>query len=469
MDSVSMHSGSGSGNAYAVLTLIRLGAGWATLAFTSAFLLGNVEQLGETTGRYLLVGAASSGGLLLLVSRRFEILLRPNKPAFWFWLFALYFVTCYLIDSITVGVRGVADLREVTLGTSGGIIFGTGLGYLNAFALSEVAIVLRSTSRGMRRFASWTVLVYLGYVLYSVYSAFEANLASIGPLQFLIQDWGGAYQRAGDNAFIQLLIAGGLTSAIFSVKKRLPTFHAWAAAVLTTAITSILIPLSQLLGSNAGLVTVLGYYVVGVATIYALASIPELPIGNLPLYRRTVLRASMRAVGTLAVAAGLLIATWQRALEYIGVDKSQLRIFGYGSEEVFSITSRLSLLSENYLRHLSYSPIFGNTQVDALTTGPGTYAHSFLAILSHLGLVGFALFLILLGSMIYRHTQQWRFAGDSEDRFAAFFASSSLMFVTGFGFAATFYTWLPFWFAVGFFGLGSPRVERVRRHIIRTQ
>ena len=58
--------------------------------------------------------------------------------------------------------------------------------------------------------------------------------------------------------------------------------------------------------------------------------------------------------------------------------------------------SRVELLT-NFIIHFSNSPLFGNIIVDRLTTGEGTYIHSFMGtIFTHLGLLGASIFIIYL-------------------------------------------------------------------------
>ena len=82
--------------------------------------------------------------------------------------------------------------------------------------------------------------------------------------------------------------------------------------------------------------------------------------------------------------------------DYLGIDLSTTRIFGYGSGDLSSLTSRLTVL-ENFGVHFEYSPFFGNMLVDSLTTGQGTYVHSLpLKLLTHTGILGFLLFFLYL-------------------------------------------------------------------------
>lgn len=86
--------------------------------------------------------------------------------------------------------------------------------------------------------------------------------------------------------------------------------------------------------------------------------------------------------------------------------------------------------------------------VDALTTGEGTYTHSFIAtLLTHLGIVGFILFFIYLFIAIKEKLKSSNnlyvnnlFALYSLIVFAGIFAIASF---------GTFVAWVPLWFLLG--------------------
>jgi hypothetical protein len=79
--------------------------------------------------------------------------------------------------------------------------------------------------------------------------------------------------------------------------------------------------------------------------------------------------------------------------EIFDFDLGLTRLGGHGYGDNQSINPRLDLIRENFWLHFSYSPVFGVTNIDCLTTGCGTYVHSVpLKLLTHTGVIGFSLF-----------------------------------------------------------------------------
>ena len=103
--------------------------------------------------------------------------------------------------------------------------------------------------------------------------------------------------------------------------------------------------------------------------------------------------------------------------------------------------------------------MFGNLTADALTTGPGTYAHSLLSVFSHLGLVGAALFTMYLVAL-YREIMLPPIGLPSFYSGAKYplFRAMILGGLIGYGLIGTFFTWMPLWFALGL--LFPPLISR---------
>jgi hypothetical protein len=113
----------------------------------------------------------------------------------------------------------------------------------------------------------------------------------------------------------------------------------------------------------------------------------------------------------------------------------------------------MHIFSHNFLTQMAVNPVFGNLKADTLTTGNGTYVHSLLSIFSHLGLVGAALFSAYLGSLYNSFKKTKLFAGPGfyHDSECGVFRLILISIVLSFALLATFFTWLPLWFAIGLF------------------
>jgi hypothetical protein len=152
----------------------------------------------------------------------------------------------------------------------------------------------------------------------------------------------------------------------------------------------IIARLAQLLGSNAGT----AFTVPLAVLLFAVVLTPFVEKGA---RRAQSIRfwARARVVIGVCVGASALIglAVWI-AVKSGAIDMARYRIFGFEQTTLVnsSVESRLEILFAYFWVHLEYAPVFGNFFVDRHTTGYGSYVHSLLAILPHLGIVGAALF-----------------------------------------------------------------------------
>ena len=158
-------------------------------------------------------------------------------------------------------------------------------------------------------------------------------------------------------------------------------------------------------------------------------------------------KLSSKLFGSIFISLFIVFVLLVGLINFFDIDLDQFRIFDFGSGDVSSVSSRLALW-DNFLIHFDYNPIFGNMAVDALTTGEGTYVHSFIAtLLTHLGIVGFIFFFIYLFVAIKEKLKSSNnlyvnnlFALYSLIVFAGIFAIASF---------GTFITWIPLWFLLG--------------------
>ena len=214
--------------------------------------------------------------------------------------------------------------------------------------------------------------------------------------------------------------------------------------------------LAQIIGSNKGLLASAGVIVVYMTCSFtSLYSHTGQSVG---ISNIIFSRISVYLIGGLLLASIIITGVTLFAVNYFQIDYTQTRIFGYGSEEegIRSVTSRSELFRANFIRHMEYSPIFGHTQVHTILDGQyGLYVHSTLSILPHLGIVGFLLFLLLIVGMYFEITR-----GNSNRRLDtlpnnakyALFRLGMLAFVLAMGVYSAFFTWMPLWFSIGFFG-----------------
>ena len=157
-------------------------------------------------------------------------------------------------------------------------------------------------------------------------------------------------------------------------------------------------------------------------------------------------KLTSKLFGSIFVSLFIVFVLLVGLINFFDIDLDQFRIFGFGSE-TNAMSTRLELIS-NFFIHFDYNPIFGNMAVDILTTGEGSYAHSFiLSLLSHLGIIGFILFFIYLFVAIKEKLNNHNnlFVNN------LFTLYSLVVFVGIFAIASfgTFITWVSIWFLLG--------------------
>ncbi|NVK26118.1 MAG: hypothetical protein HWE10_14410 [Gammaproteobacteria bacterium] len=395
----------------------------------------------------LLASLGSALLTVLLMSERL-IFTRMSYSLGVLTLLLLYFLLNLLWDS-----QSIAQIKEVTIGTSGGVIFSLLTGIIAAIAMagwhkvySCAPFMLKLT----KPFVLFLFLVAFGLIL----RTFQEAIGNVRSDLFLVQDQSGLYQRPGK---IMLMLYILLCTIFATLQSYLRTHRLWGltSLFLLTAIAMVLMAQAQLIGSNSGLITVTftmlivwsHWLLIGTSAFSLLKRHVKLKHVFMSWITRKLVAYGVTLIGLVA-----LLLAW--LLDKMNIDIYQFRIFGFGSGNVSSVDSRLTLLKNNFLTQWAHSPIWGHTQVDSLTTGKGTYAHSLISLLTHLGLVGALLFVLLI-VFIYRDiysslTVRKTFYHHKQ---FALFRLLVLTIILLFAVLTTFYTWMPLWFSIGLLGV----------------
>jgi hypothetical protein len=208
--------------------------------------------------------------------------------------------------------------------------------------------------------------------------------------------------------------------------------------------------LSQMIGSNNTLVNLGGLlFATTIFYIFINFTKSENLLSQIKLNIKKIFLSKLtsKLFGSIFVSLFIVFVLLVGLINFFDIDLDRFRIFGFGSGDMSSISSRLALLN-NFFIQFDYNPIFGNMDVDRLTTGEGSYTHSFiLSLLSHLGIIGFILFFIYLFVAIKEKLNNHNnlFVNNllslySLVVFAGIFAIASF---------GTFITWIPLWFLLG--------------------
>ena len=362
-----------------------------------------------------------------------------SKSAFIFFLFVAYFSFSLIYD----GAES-AEVRAITIGSTGGILFGYLTGRLSFLAINSIFI---STNKTKMPIEALIVLFIFVVVLLYLQTTYTKLLENSRLDLFLTAERDFSYQRVGSYLFIQFIVCGTLVALhkskkIISLKLKL----VYAFFISANAAYSML--LSQLLGSNSGFYTIILFFLLIIAYLF-LGDISASEKGE--IIKGKFIYYYAKKTAEVLFISGLIIFL---ILDNYNVDLSRFRAFGFGEGVLSTFTSRSEIFKNYLFTHLSYSPFLGNTKVDQLTTGIGTYVHSIpISILTHLGIVGFIIFILLnyfALKEILSKKQKPQLSGFKDQSFILF-KSGAFIFIFLLGSFSAFFTWLPYWFALGLY------------------
>lgn len=358
----------------------------------------NVQSVGERGRVVWLMALCVSLGTFWIFASRGEVLRRVIRlPLLLFLVFIGYFSYRCMRDDVPIDV-----LKAYLFGTDSGMVLYGLLGAAFACALSVMLNEKCDDRRDIR--CSFVVLaiaalsfVHTGLLAFEFY---ERRIEGY----FLISGVNGLYQRAGDLLTIRAFSLYALTGAVTLISirnitalKQLELRYANFLVLVNILLSAVL---AQAMGANKATLLLLTYFAIAAYSFlwmhFAQRKLADEV--NRGASISAVFRKTSRVVfNKFLLLAGLFVSSALLLASYLGLTPSMFRMFGYGSWAISSFTSRFELLRENFIPQFSYSPIWGNVNVDRLTTGEGTYVHSvFVYPLTHTGVVGFLIFVIAI-------------------------------------------------------------------------
>lgn len=431
-----------------MLVLLRFAIFFMMISSLLVYLFTNIKLIGEgSPALAILAFSVLLGGFLIVL----EIVLKQNvyiKKSFLFLI--MFFI--YFIVNITLNRPN--DLKPLLVATTSGIILFYILGSLVSTNLLYIKEKVLSSNQFLNIF-NYLYIIFSLFLLVFFLDTFTNLMENVRTDLFLIANLDGMYQRAGAFLTISFFIYSFITAFFLFVNKyakksklvNLMTFVLFGLYCLIT-IGGML--LSQMIGSNNTFVNLGGLlFATTIFYIFINFTKSENLLSQIKLNIKKIFLSKLgsKLFGSIFVSLFMVFVLLVGLINFFDIDLSQFRIFGFGSGEVSSIGSRLALW-DNFLIHFDYNPILGNMAVDTLTTGEGTYVHSFIiALLTHLGIVGFILFFIYLYLAIKEKVK------NSNNLYVnnLFALYSLIVFVGIFAIASfgVFITWIPLWFLLG--------------------
>ncbi|MBT1450700.1 hypothetical protein KJ365_07370 [Glaciecola sp. XM2] len=348
------------------------------------------------------------------------------------------------------------ELKKISIGTTNGMVFSLIAGSIASISLITIND-LSNKKRSIYIFSTTFLFIACVLTLLLSFQTLSMKLAEIRSDVFLIVEQDGFYQRSAAFMFMLFLLLSTWFISLFLVENKSTKFTSTVLFLAFMSLTGVAVALmltSQLIGSNAGLVTVGAFWMVLLTHIIVYRMDKNIlnKLTYLKIKSLLFSRVSLHVLAIVLLGFIFTISLLGYALDAAGIDIETFRIVGFGDGNISSVDSRLELLMANFLTHFLYSPFFGNSMVDTLTTGPGTYVHSSISVLTHYGILGFTLFLLFLyfsyrdvtrsNSVAFKNNMTAH-KGYKLYQLFAFFS------VGMFGLFSSFFTWMPFWFCIG--------------------
>jgi hypothetical protein len=381
-----------------------------------------------------------------------------HRSAPWTMLFVIWLLTRLIADS-----RTGTDVLGYTIGYGEGVLLCYGMGLSTRLLLDTLA------QAGTIRIRWLACLLLLAFNIWCALRV-EAIGTEEGRLhRSLTLLESETYQLSGALASVlAIVLAGAFARSVNEQSGYVGALMKWMLLGVAIGTQLVLARASQVLGSNSGPVFILPValltFAVGRVSFRmcsAKQSVSSRDSSN------SLIRVLGRALVPLLVAAIVGTGAFIAAVDAGLIDITQFRAFGFEEASLLnaSVQSRYRILVSNFLPQLMHSPIFGNFFVDRFTTGEGTYAHSLIAILPHLGVLGVILFMTMMTGVAMQLRSMWSRSGgnESERRFATL-AVLVMAWVVVFMTLTTFFTNILLWFSLG---LLAPAIQ-LRARTVRS-
>lgn len=364
--------------------------------------------------------------------------------------FMLYFCFRLVTDAHTG-----RDVIGYTLGYTEGVLFGYGVGVLTRLLLDSIAA---SSASAIRSLGAVLLIAMNLWAMISIEQTAIADNRFHKLFQLIDNE---TYQVSGALlSVIMIIMWMSVLRAMDESNRFVSRCRRFLIVLAAVAASAASIRLAQLLGSNSAPLFL------GVASVFAFATAVIPMQGQNNLGQRQGSPRLVRQIGLVSLVVLLLgllaLASLAAAVWVEAIDLSRYRFFGFQEETLFnaSVESRVAILNRNFALQLQHSPLLGNMFVDRATTGDGTYAHSLIALLPHLGIVGTALFVAMSGAVFIQLRQQWKQSISSAgDQRLALFGVVIVAWVFAFMLASTFFTNIIVWFSLGSL---APAVQLIR-------
>jgi hypothetical protein len=402
---------------YLVINIIKVGEAGSALALLICFFTISILQIG------------------------FQGIRQKLKIRLHFFVFLMF--VFWVAFRLTLDFGDLYYLKQIIIATTGGIFLFFLMGTFVKSSLETISLTGENNSP--QKF----ILVFSFFAFSVVYFIFSNKIE--GSDIFLMENIAGGYQRAGNYLIIIFIVISYVYLSIVS-KLNIGMFSFFFWFCIYGLNMTLMLVESQMMGSNAATANIFCIYLITIV------------ISFLRFFKNLQKNFSINIYMFFALVKTSFFMIFM--LAFLGVflinltdfDVNRTRIFGFGSGENTSVTSRFEIIFKNGMDQMGYSPVFGNSNVAYLTTGnAGATLHNFTPnIFAELGLVGLLLLnlLLLIVFVILIKNIKKLSIENSHQRFSEiilnFWLLIVLMFLFLFANAAVGKEWPVIWFYIGF-------------------
>lgn len=438
-----------------LLTFIQVAA---LLSYLNANIV-NVGDMGTAIPMLIIYVGISTLALAFLIMQK-SLYVRPH-----FFFFLL--LVSWIAFRVLVDLNSYEDLKQITIGTTGGVLLFYVIGVFLSFTFHNIAI-----NTAKERWAKIIILLFLCFLVWMLYN-FSQRLH---PRLFYLTGVDGTYQRSGNFLSISFICVSFYYLLLVSKRAvvNAGSLNAFFWLFVYTVSTTMALVGSQLIGSNSATAVILGVYLI---TLVMTLLIPKKVLWGNYLHKRLLLPWSKRLVKNLVVISilGFFLFFMLLALIIIitGFDITSIRLLGFGAGSNTSLISRVDILMGYGVDQLEYAPFLGDINVAYLTTGnAGRTLHSLLPyVLANLGIVGLGIILLLFSVVFLQLFREAKVTSDHsfacyQQNMIALYSLFILFYLFLFANMATGVSWSVLWFSLGFISrpLGFKSYEKNREY-----
>jgi len=369
------------------------------------------------------------------------------------WVLLLFFL--YLIVNITIDTQDINIILNYTISTSGGIVLFYVLGIYMIYLIQTLEENIKLDKKIFRY-----VLLFFILIIFNLYLITDTYLYLIKDIRsdiFMLHD-DNNYQRPANFLTINYIFLSILhiKILIYITYFNKYSFLRFMLNIFLYLNFIIAILLTQMIGSNNGFVSLSGILFLNILISFLMKNKLFFTRFEIKFINIFIGRTANKIWKYIFVTIIILLTILILLIIYLNININIFRIFGFGSNELSSITSRLEIL-QHFTEQFNISPIFGNIlSHKILGDGNGEYMHSFLlSILTHLGFLGFILCIIYLylslKELFHHRTNIYK---QNIENIYYILLFLGLFTIANIG---TFFIWTPIWFLFGMLFNNSKR------------